>query len=96
MAYFPNGAAGEVLDNQCCECIHASDDVLCPVYYVQATYNYDQTDNDKLERCLTHLVNQQGICEMKLVMDKVNGKLHPQPEISQLETFDNDHAKGRI
>lgn len=95
MAYFPNSTAGDVLENQCCECIHAVDDVTCPVYYVQATYNYDQTDNDKLERCLTHLIDRQGICQMKLAIDKVTG-LRPSTEISLLEQFDNDRLNRRM
>jgi len=96
MAYFPNGTAGEVLDNQCSECIHASDGVMCPVYYVQATYNYSQSDNSLLEGCLQHLVRDDGTCQMKRAIEMAGIQQKPKPEMSLLEQFDNDRSNGRV
>jgi len=59
MGYFPNGSSGEVLDEQCANCLLGSgwndpaqqelfvtDRLLkpCPVAFVQLTYNYKQGD----------------------------------------------------
>jgi len=71
MAYFPNGTAGEVLDEQCHQCLHAMNDgVLCPVYYVQMEYNYKQCDDGQecLRAAMNLLVNEAGECQMRRVM----------------------------
>lgn len=94
MAYFPNGTAGEILDRQCDECIHGkSDDVMCPVYYVQATFNYKQIDDLWMEKILTHLINSEGICQMKRSLD-MSGLLKPAEDgLSELERFDLERGK---
>jgi len=72
MAYFPNGSAGEILDNQCSECPIA-DDAPCPVLYVQMTYNYSQLDDEGeetlLSKAMNCLVNENGICQMKPILE---------------------------
>lgn len=71
MAYFPNGTAGEVLDNQCGEC-KLSDEAPCPVLFVQMTFNYSQLDdgNKPLREAMDYLVNEDGRCQMKDCIDK--------------------------
>ena len=90
MAYFPNGSAGAVLDNQCEECLYAfSDDILCPVQSVQMLYNYEQNKNEKLEECLNHLVDENGICQMKRVLDACKIlKVSSTDDLSELEAWE--------
>ena len=76
MAYFPNGTSGDVLYNQCDECIcgmDATDLVACPVLTVQEEYNYDQVDKGQeyLREAMDLLVNGKGICQMKKAMEQV-------------------------
>ncbi len=73
MAYYPNGTAGEYLENQCIECIHGqADDVGCPVAFVQTSYNYRQLDDgkEKLKECMTLLINDSGDCQVKVLIDR--------------------------
>lgn len=74
MAYFPNGTSGEILDDQCWEC-KIPDDAPCPILGVQWTYNYEQFDNNgeetKLTDAMNLLINKQGICQMKILLDKL-------------------------
>lgn len=65
MAYFPNGAAGEVLDRQCEEC--PLGEGACPVLGVQLLYNYDQLEDgqEKLREAMSMLVNDEGVCEVR-------------------------------
>jgi hypothetical protein len=76
MAYFPNGCAGEILDNQCSEC-KLPDDAPCPILFVQMTYNYDQIGDDgeetQLAEVMNLLVNEKGICQMKPIIDGLRG-----------------------
>ena len=78
MAYFPNGTAGEILDEQCHNCLHGtSDGILCPVAHVQVEYNYDQLEpwNKPLRAAMNLLINEQGICQMKAAIEKAGVKL---------------------
>jgi len=75
MAYFSNSTDGFILDDQCCDCI-IPDDAPCPVLLAQQWFNYSQHDNPQLEKCLNMLVNKDGICKMKVVLDKMKGE-HP-------------------
>lgn len=73
MAYFPNGSAGEVLDNQCAEC--PLGDGPCPVALVQMMYNYTQVgDGEKnLRDAMTLLVDERGICQVrKQILENIN------------------------
>ena len=70
MAYFPNGTAGMILDSQCGECIHEDPDAGCPIAMVQMEYNYEQIGNDNLEKCMNALVSEEGVCLMKLAIEK--------------------------
>lgn len=66
MAYFSNGTEGAILDEQCCECLEAmKDELLCPVHNVSVFFNYDQTNNNELRRCLSALVADDGTCRMR-------------------------------
>lgn len=96
MAYFPNGASGEILERQCENCIHGMDDCeMCPVYFVQANFNYEQSDNKKLESCLNHLIDEHGICQMKKAIDAV--RILNTPEVdenkSDLEAWEEQRGK---
>ena len=62
MAYFPNGTAGEVFDEQCCRCKHGQK--FCPVYFVQSTFNYDAINNEVATKILNYLVKGNGRCEV--------------------------------
>ena len=67
MAYFANSTEGEVLERQCAECPYGEEP--CPVALVQLTYNYDQNQNKELEQAMEILVDEEGICQMKLLLD---------------------------
>jgi hypothetical protein len=78
MAYFPNGTAGEVLDDQCDSCLHGMNDgVLCPVYHAQMEFNYKQVDDGQelLRAAMTMLINEQGKCQMKTAIEQAGIKL---------------------
>ena len=72
MAYFPNGTAGDILDQQCAKCLHHNPDIGCPISFVQTHYNYDQCDDglEKMQELLNILVNEKGICQMKPLIEK--------------------------
>lgn len=78
MAYFPNGTAGEVLDEQCQNCLHGvSDSILCPVAHIQMIYNYQQLDegNEDLRAAMGLLIQLDGTCQMKEAMEKAGTTL---------------------
>lgn len=62
MAYFPNGTAGEVFDEQCCKCKYG--DKPCPIALVQGMYNYDAVNNEVATKILDELVKNNGDCQM--------------------------------
>ncbi|OHD24892.1 MAG: hypothetical protein A2Y38_16300 [Spirochaetes bacterium GWB1_59_5] len=68
---------------------------MCPVYFVQASFNYDQSDNALLERCLNHLVDEDGICQMKKTLEKLN-LLNPElaDDRSELEKWESERVGG--
>lgn len=72
MAYFPNGSAGEIFDNQCAGCLHNDPEVGCPIAFIQTHYNYDQLNegNKQLREAINFLVDEKGQCEMKPLIDK--------------------------
>lgn len=72
MAYFSNGSEGAYLYNQCLDCIHYVEDLGCPVALVQMLYNYDQMKegNEKLREAMNLLINENGQCLMKPVIEK--------------------------
>jgi hypothetical protein len=66
MAYFPNGSAGEVLDNQCAD--FPLGEKTCPVALAQALFNYSQFTNGKpntVAEVLEVLVNKDSICQLR-------------------------------
>ncbi|HKZ40646.1 MAG TPA: hypothetical protein VJ044_06765 [Candidatus Hodarchaeales archaeon] len=70
MAYFPNGCAGEVFDNQCGQCRYGE---KCPIRFAQELHNYDAVNNETATSILNYLVKDDGICEM-FKLDPVNFK----------------------
>lgn len=68
MAYFDSGSAAEILDRQCTSCPFG--EYQCPVYMAQSLFNCDQMMDGKreLKDCLTFLVDDAGICQVKKLM----------------------------
>ena len=62
MAYFPNGTAGMVFDEQCCQCKYGEDP--CPIALVQFIYNYEAVGNKTARAILDALVKDDGTCTM--------------------------------
>ena len=87
MTFFSNATYGDFLDAQCDDCIHGLDaDVCCPIALVQMYFNYGQSE--KIERCLNMLVDKNGYCQMKPLIDKYYKKLpeqEPEPEYAAPE-----------
>jgi DNA-directed RNA polymerase subunit RPC12/RpoP len=84
MAYFPNSTAGMIFDEQCCNCPFG--DEPCEIALMQMVFNYDQLKdgNDDLRRSLTLLVDDDGICQFRLRMQK-HGFVGPDGQISFTE-----------
>ena len=73
MAYFSNGTEGDVLTEQCHNCLHGLDDeIMCPVTHVQLEYNYKQLDdgNQDLRAAMNLLIDERGNCLMRAAMEK--------------------------
>ena len=75
MAYFSNGSEGEVLDNECAECV-LTDDIPCPILWVQLEYNYEACNNEIASKILNDLIKQKEDgeyvgCKMKQILDKL-------------------------
>ena len=62
MAYFPNSSASEGFENQCSIC--ELGEKACPIYQVQARYNYDACNNEVARSILNELVSDKHGCEM--------------------------------
>ena len=79
MAYYSNSSEGDLFDEQCTECIHADEEAMCPVAYIQATYNYDQhgKGQEKLKEIMDILVDNKKGCMVKPWIDKLRGKVKP-------------------
>ena len=88
MAYFPNGTAGLILEQQCMDCIHEDEQSLCPIANAHYQLNYEQCKdgNEKLRQCMAMLVGDDGMCEMKPLIEKFYKK-------KPLETIHNDAVK---
>lgn len=70
MAYFSNSTSGSILDEQCGECM-VPHDAPCPVLFCQTTYNYSQVSKPDQKTVLDNLVDDEGICKMKKVLDDI-------------------------
>jgi hypothetical protein len=73
MAYFSNSSEGEVLENQCCDCLLASGP--CPIYIAQISYNYPACNNQVARSILNCIVSQEPDgtyigCQMKPLLDR--------------------------
>ncbi|MCR4300675.1 MAG: hypothetical protein NUV51_03620 [Sulfuricaulis sp.] len=62
MAYFPNGSAGEVFENQCAQCRYG--DEPCPIYLAQYEHNYAACNNEVASKILDTLIKNDGTCAM--------------------------------
>ena len=64
-----------MLDNQCQDCVLGRNpDAPCPVLLAPLTFNYDQFkkngERNKISEVLNCLVNEEGVCQMKRVLDE--------------------------
>lgn len=93
MAYFPNGSAGEVLDNQCCDCLHENEWTWCPVYAVQNLFNYDQVDKgqERLRKALSMLISDNGKCNVRAAF-RGETKDEPLPCMDGLKEWAKKHG----
>jgi hypothetical protein len=62
MAYFPNGSAGEVFDEQCGRCRYGEGP--CPIWWVQHQHNYSACNNREARKIIDYLVHNDGTCAM--------------------------------
>ena len=75
MAYFSNGSEGILLDLECDEC-PLGPESPCPIYHVQASYNYESCNNKTAREILNCLVHQtpkyeyKG-CQMKPLLEEL-------------------------
>ena len=76
MAYFPNGSAGAVFEEQCGRCRYGEGH--CPVWEVQYLYNYDAVDNPIATTILDTLIKNDGTC-MMFKMDPAHFEKHRVP-----------------
>ena len=58
MAYFSNGSAGMVFDEECMSCKYG--EVECPIAMTQTLYNYDACNNKVATKILNELVKDNG------------------------------------
>jgi len=75
MCYFANSTEGMVLDEQCLNCFYLLDTedrpTLCPVHSLHLSYNSEQLKNQQLRDALNVLVNENGVCQVKKLVDKI-------------------------
>ena len=83
MAYFANGSEGMVLDEQCEQC-HIDVDMPCPILLLYLEYNYKQVNNPDLRKAMDILVNEQGICQMRLLLDAKMRRVKDDPRQQSL------------
>jgi len=71
MAYFEDGNASVVLDEQCSDC--PLGEKQCPVYMAQTLFNFEQIseENTALRQCLLFLVDDAGVCQVKKMIETV-------------------------
>ena len=77
MAYFSNSSEGMMLDAECSEC--PLGEKGCPIYMVQASYNYEACNNVIARAILNHLVKQEADghyigCQMKPFIEQIGEK----------------------
>ena len=68
MAYFANGTEGLELDYQCINCLLGEQP--CPIFQVQMEHNYSQIGNPEAVSIMNKLVNEEGICQMRNLINK--------------------------
>lgn len=95
MAFFSKGSDSDVLEKQCVTCIHEDPGTGCPIFYIQFTYNYDQVDNDDLKEAMNSLINEEGLCQMKPLIEKYYKKRPlPLPDQLQMDLFKSKSLKS--
>lgn len=62
MAYFPNGSAGGLFDEQCSRCRYGEG--ACPIWGVQMQFNYEACNVEVARKILDALVKDSGECAM--------------------------------
>ena len=62
MAYFPNGDAGMLFDEQCGQCRYGERG--CPIWAVQGAFNYSACNVPVARAILDKLVSNDGTCAM--------------------------------
>lgn len=75
MVYFSNHSESESLEKQCSDCL-LPNDAPCPILLVQMTQNYEQCKNDKLREAMNTLIDEDGICQMKPLLEKYKDSNH--------------------
>lgn len=83
MAYFSNGSAGEVFDEQCSICRYGKDH--CPIAFVQTMYNYDAVNNEVATNILNALISNDGTCDMYKEFESDFKMLKSNPDQTHLE-----------
>jgi hypothetical protein len=78
VAYFPNGSAGSVFDEQCGRCRYG--DGPCPIWRVQHDHNYSACNNKEARKILDALVSNSGDCSMFKLDETWFGSDQPVPE----------------
>ena len=66
MVYF---ADESIVDAQCDMC-ELDIDMPCPILQVQLEYNYKQVNNPDLKAAMNILINEKGICQMRLILNE--------------------------
>ena len=79
MAYFPNGSAGEVFDEQCGRCKFGEGP--CPIWHVQHEFNYSACNIPIARGILDALVKDDGTCAMYALDPKTFSNEAPQVDL---------------
>ncbi len=74
MAYFANSTEGDKLQQQCDICPLGRKQ--CPIMNVQLVHNYDQCGIPKLRDAMNLLVNEDGICQLRPLLDPMPPQAH--------------------
>ncbi len=61
--YFANSTEGDVLQQQCDDCVLGQG--MCPVMCVQGLHNYSQIGNKDLRSAMSMLVDDKGVCQVR-------------------------------
>jgi hypothetical protein len=68
VAYFKNQEDALKLDAQCAKCKYGFD--MCPISFVQETFNADAYGNDTATQILNELITSAGRCRMFITFEE--------------------------